>query len=246
MSLHLDRRLGSVLYAHISIQPEKRNFRLLRILAGSGSQIISCELYQASLEDPPPYKALSYAWVNGIAISQPLETLIQCNGVHMRVSANLFAALRRLRSNQRPVEIWVDSICINQKDLSERSQQVGVMREIYSKSEEVIIWLAEPSEQDELGEELMTALTPNTPAPINWYGDERDKPKWDLFLSTRKSRQQSFNIHTRDIFGAFCVLWLLSIGVRASDIIHLRHISQSFGIINGLQAILEKSWVSTI
>ncbi|KAH8880475.1 hypothetical protein GQ53DRAFT_736819 [Thozetella sp. PMI_491] len=205
MSLHLDPRLGLLLYANVPIQGEARSIRLLRILAGPWSQLLSCELYRASLEDPPSYKALSYSWSNGDLYSQPLTNSILCNGV-----------------------------------------PVGIMREIYSKSQEVVIWLAEPSENDDLGEEWATALTPNTAARIDWFGDRRDRAKWELFLERQQDRQRSFNVHTRDIFGAFCVLWLLSIGVKASDIIHLRHISQSVGIINGLQAIMEKSWETVV
>ncbi|KAI9154942.1 FAD-linked oxidoreductase ZEB1 [Paramyrothecium foliicola] len=242
MSLHLDPHLGLLLYANVPIQPEPPSTRLLRILPGPWAQLISCELHRISLKNPPPYKALSYSWNNGDAFSQPVVNSIHCNGVPVLVSANLFAALRRLRGLQLPVDIWVDSICVNQKNLTERSQQVGIMREIYSKSQEVVIWLAEPSEHDGLREELAPALTPTTPARIDWYGNERDRAKWEMFRARQKERQQSFNVHTRDIFGAICVFWLLSMGVKASHIIHLRHISQSAGIINGLHAILEQSW----
>ncbi|KFY16928.1 hypothetical protein V492_01007, partial [Pseudogymnoascus sp. VKM F-4246] len=36
---------------------------------------------------------------------------------------------------------WVDQICINQEDLDERCAQVGLMNQIYSKSEYTLIWL---------------------------------------------------------------------------------------------------------
>ncbi|MCJ1452177.1 hypothetical protein MMC28_002519 [Mycoblastus sanguinarius] len=39
--------------------------------------------------------------------------------------------------------MWVDAICINQDDLEERSQQVLLMREIYSKSSGLFVWLGE-------------------------------------------------------------------------------------------------------
>jgi hypothetical protein len=34
-----------------------------------------------------------------------------------------------------------DAVCMNQEDLFERSQQVAVMRQIYSKADNVIVWL---------------------------------------------------------------------------------------------------------
>jgi len=86
----------------------------------------------------------------------------------MRISENLHAALQRIRDVQQPVEIWVDSICINQKDLAERSSQVGLMRDIYEGSEEVVIWLGERGAYDDLGQQLTTHAV----SYIDWYGDE--------------------------------------------------------------------------
>jgi hypothetical protein len=37
--------------------------------------------------------------------------------------------------------VWIDAICINQKDLDERSQQVSLMRKIFSHASNVVIWL---------------------------------------------------------------------------------------------------------
>jgi hypothetical protein len=37
--------------------------------------------------------------------------------------------------------LWIDAISINQETLEERNHQVGIMGEIYSRAECVIIWL---------------------------------------------------------------------------------------------------------
>ncbi|KAH8588713.1 heterokaryon incompatibility, partial [Bisporella sp. PMI_857] len=37
--------------------------------------------------------------------------------------------------------IWIDALCINQGDLSEKSKQIPIMRCIYENAEQVIIWL---------------------------------------------------------------------------------------------------------
>jgi hypothetical protein len=39
----------------------------------------------------------------------------------------------------------VDAICINQKDDKERGHQVGMMRDVYSKATDVLVWLGESS-----------------------------------------------------------------------------------------------------
>ena len=37
--------------------------------------------------------------------------------------------------------LWIDSLCINQKDIEERGQEVGIMGPIYAKAKQVLIWL---------------------------------------------------------------------------------------------------------
>jgi hypothetical protein len=39
--------------------------------------------------------------------------------------------------------LWVDAVCINQSDSAERTQQVLLMREIYTKANRVYAWLGE-------------------------------------------------------------------------------------------------------
>lgn len=46
----------------------------------------------------------------------------------------------------RPANLWIDAICIDQANLDERSQQVGLMHEIYTKASSVIAWLGPENE----------------------------------------------------------------------------------------------------
>ena len=52
------------------------------------------------------------------------------------------ASSARLRS--RSPRIWIDAVCINQEDLVERNAQVSLMGRIYSKAQQVIVWLGLP------------------------------------------------------------------------------------------------------
>jgi hypothetical protein len=56
------------------------------------------------------------------------------------VRENLWLALQHLRSSQRRV-FWIDAICVNQEDKSERSHQVGLMETIYTRATKVHVWL---------------------------------------------------------------------------------------------------------
>jgi hypothetical protein len=84
------------------------------------------------------YEALSYAW--GTAISQ---SRVLVDGIDMRVTENLHQGLRRLRFKDRSRMLWIDALCINQRDITERSHQVQHMAKIYRSAKHVLIWLGE-------------------------------------------------------------------------------------------------------
>jgi len=65
---------------------------------------------------------------------------IFCDGKTIMIQANLYEAMARLRCLQ-PTEYWIDAVCINQKDLSEKTQQVQMMGRIYGYAEDVVVWL---------------------------------------------------------------------------------------------------------
>ncbi|KAF5012761.1 hypothetical protein FDECE_1181 [Fusarium decemcellulare] len=99
------------------------------------------------------YVALSYCW----GPPEPRH-IIKLNGHDFSVSSNLFNALQLLRRSQRVrqgFKLWIDAICINQDDITERSQQVLRMRDIYDLSWQVITYLGAESDGSELA---MTAF----------------------------------------------------------------------------------------
>jgi hypothetical protein len=117
-------------YAH-------REIRLLTILDDDDDYLVRCTTRTASLDDCPNFNALSYCW------GDPKVTAPIMVDYHvMSVTVNLEKALRHLRCSVQPEEIWIDAICINQADISEKNHQVPLMRHIYSASK-VVIWLGE-------------------------------------------------------------------------------------------------------
>lgn len=68
------------------------------------------------------------------------------NGVETKIRENLVVALRSLakeRLFEGKFRLWVDALCINQADNTERSQQVLKMKEIYGMAWSVTVWLGE-------------------------------------------------------------------------------------------------------
>jgi Heterokaryon incompatibility protein (HET) len=84
----------------------------------------------------------------------------------LKVTKNLYEALHHLRDETRPRVLWIDAICINQRNLPERSSQVRRMADIYSLSKRVVVWLGPEAEDSSLALELLGSLA--TKVEINW------------------------------------------------------------------------------
>src|SRR5436305_219035 len=153
------------LYSNGALRGATPKFRLLQLEPGGWDQQLRCTLHELPLDGAPTYKALSYAWDSGFQPDEVERPSIQCNGVSVPVSWNLYAALRRLRHVAEPIHVWVDAICINQQDDRERTHQVQMMRDIYHKSDEVAIWLGEGDKYDDVGQDVVL--------PADDYDDRR-------------------------------------------------------------------------
>lgn len=134
-----------------ALDEKAREIRLLRVHAPTESQnaetdrrSIICDMTIASLDDPSlEYDAVSYVW--GAAV---YSSKIEVNGRTFGVTQNVFDMLSLLLKRglfQRP--IWIDAVCIDQSNTSERSQQVASMRYIYQKADTVHICLGNGTER---------------------------------------------------------------------------------------------------
>lgn len=88
----------------------------------------------------------------------------------MNVRKNLAIALRHLRAIgyvEKPW--WIDAICINQGDSTEKGHQVRIMADIYRKADEVLAWLGFKVSN----EELAKATAPSAAGDmLRQYGKE--------------------------------------------------------------------------
>lgn len=94
---------------------------------------------------------------------------------------------------------WIDSICIDQANLTERAQQVQLMRFMYLEAQEVVVWLGESSPYSELAMDFIEDLGQTMQqADPPWsitseqvraqYETEAYRPQWTAlqsFLSRR-------------------------------------------------------------
>jgi hypothetical protein len=87
------------------------------------------------------YRCLSYTW------GEPPEGReILLNNCTFRVRDNLYEFLGRAQQSFSNENLWIDAVCIDQSDLSERERQVQCMDSIYKGATEVLVWLGNSPE----------------------------------------------------------------------------------------------------
>ena len=149
-------------YRYNPLPKSTSTIRLVELLPGATGHI-HCKLHRVDLDKHSAqsinstqrltYEALSYTWD-----SQVFSQFVWCNGQVLPITHNLSCALQRLRYPDTSRMLWVDAICINQADISERTQQVGIMKSIYNRATQTIAWLGEDDEYTERAFELVDMI----------------------------------------------------------------------------------------
>lgn len=125
------------------------SIRLLTFNSLHDTSLIDCTLKPYHLESCPRYVALSYEW--GEVVPQ-VEIMI--SGVSSLIRHNLSLFLRVLQAKMKrktlshDLCLWIDAICIDQEDVSERNAQVSIMGQIYQRADSVLAWLGWPQGWD--------------------------------------------------------------------------------------------------
>ena len=125
----------------------------MALMPGQTHEEIEARLSIVSLDSKPRYEALSYVWGD-----PNVARTILLNGHTFRITENLEAALRRLRRLQEERIFWVDAICVNQQDLSERKFQVSLMVDIYTGCRCCTVWLGEEEATTEKAMHLIQSM----------------------------------------------------------------------------------------
>lgn len=110
------------------------------------------------------YTALSYTWGK-----KGITREIFINGESTLVTVNLEHALRVLRDSLGVgAYVWVDVLCINQASITERNIEVGRMKDIYKRANDVCIWLGDEKPGSNDAFDFV-----NTLGPV-WRGDPEE------------------------------------------------------------------------
>ncbi|KAJ3537898.1 hypothetical protein NM208_g6132 [Fusarium decemcellulare] len=124
---------------------------------------IALNTYELSDATSLEYYALSYTWgrprKNAPDYPDKEACLILLNNQEFCVQPNLYDVLLQLHQFCSRKGLWIDALCINQEDLTERQFQVTVMNQIYGSASLVIIWLGKPFSQLQLGLEVIGRIS---------------------------------------------------------------------------------------
>jgi hypothetical protein len=160
------------------IDSSKQQIRLIKIVPSSVGSLINCEfvISTADVAQSLPYSALSYTW-GAATLDQDIDKII-LHGHIFWIRKNLwnFMDYERLQPQQKL--FWVDACCINQTEsdsasIKEKNHQVTLMRHIYHRAAEVVIWLGKPPQDLEWQLDHLYAFLDSS-----WSGG--DLPEYDI------------------------------------------------------------------
>ncbi|CAJ0545233.1 Ff.00g087060.m01.CDS01 [Fusarium sp. VM40] len=176
------------------------------------------------------YNALSYTWGAPRIImtdeEKDAKRSILMNEQIVDVQPNLYDALHELQTACEGIPIWIDALCINQSDDSERSAQVSVMNQIYGKAKRVIVWLGKPYPELEAGIKAAERLgTESVPHILRMLGTQTWDFTYDMSLMPKFYGMGPLN--EEEVIGLFHLLscrwfarvWVIQEVSLAEDIV---------------------------
>ncbi|KAK6829067.1 hypothetical protein RU639_003702 [Aspergillus parasiticus] len=130
--------VNSNVYVWKPLKEPARQIRLLHLLPGKGIEDLRGDLIISAITDRVEYDAISYTWGSAL---QPF-TLHTTEG-NIPITTSLYVALMRMRKHKEAIWLWVDAICINQKDDIEKAAQISMMPDIFRSATRVYAWIGE-------------------------------------------------------------------------------------------------------
>jgi len=159
MNTKMGETFSRTSYRYDQLENWNRPIRVIRLLtlypSSNERSTLKCSLAQHLLSSEPAYEALSYTWGDPADIC---PAPVDLEGYPTHISTNLDAALRVLRYVEHPRVLWIDALCINQEDVSEKEKQVAMMGTIFEMAQHAVIWLGSESEDSVLAMKTISEL----------------------------------------------------------------------------------------
>jgi len=146
VKLVTDETIDPIPHEYVPLDLVAEEIRLVVLLpAKNRSDPLYAHFAHESIYGNVAYQCLSYTWGTDEKTSE-----LTLNGMTIAIRKNLENALRGLRNETSKTTIWIDAICIDQRNVKERSRQVSRMHQIYENADGVLVWLGEADEDSDL------------------------------------------------------------------------------------------------
>lgn len=148
-------------------------------------------MHTVDLYDAPAYHAVSYMWgllvpVYSILVNNNQKGIDSTDGPDKSGSLNVgknlrtfLECFRRTQSNGN-IYLWIDQLCIDQANTSERNHQVQLMSQIYTRAASTMVWLNDevsPEDEEKIwhSSDLTSDLGASSPSFFNRFVPDRWK-----------------------------------------------------------------------
>ncbi|KAH6691461.1 hypothetical protein F5X68DRAFT_274060 [Plectosphaerella plurivora] len=136
------RGLDGSPYHFVSLGGFSNGIRLLHLEPATTFEApIQSSFIRCSLAEAPSFQVLTGCWGATKAVE-----FIGIDDGFATVSADLSAALRRVRSSSTPVMLWSRGLCINYQDIDEANKQLTLVRDVHLSAQRLLVWLGEATD----------------------------------------------------------------------------------------------------
>lgn len=129
-------------YEFQALDENVHHIRLLRVLRIDPFGTVHIALLGTKLSDAERvgYTAISYTWGSADAAERYVAVHEHDSGEYrgtIKVRENCYNVLQTMTEHQQNVYLWIDSICIDQNNVTERNHQVSNMAAVYQSAQTV-------------------------------------------------------------------------------------------------------------
>lgn len=132
-------------YQYEGLSQTKRQIRIFTLLPSPDfNSALQGRLQVVDFDSNPPYEALSYVWGSDAS----LDHVIDISGSSCSISAHLANILKHIRQSDTERDLWIDAVCIDQKNMDEKGRQVKMMGDVYRNCKMDLAWLENPGDTE--------------------------------------------------------------------------------------------------
>lgn len=127
------------------------SIRILELLPGTPDMELECRILEVRRRDRPQFEAISYTWGTNPIFRRRIKEV--GSDTYIRITNNLYNALKVFRFEDASRSLWVDAVCIDQQDgNAEKNHQVAQMANIYRDATTVLAWLGKKDASDAIAQ----------------------------------------------------------------------------------------------